>query len=121
MAEKKKHPAPREERPDRMMMIGGREILWSKDWDEPDDYGIDEERSELDGMRVGERVRAIDDIVDVTGYHLADVGSEGIIIGITHPHSGGGMFNTPSRPAQLLVGWDEVDPSSVPDWLVEGV
>lgn len=116
----KKPRSIHEPRQDRMIFVAGREILWSKHWDDPEDYGIDMEREELDGFRVGEEVVAVDDIEDEYGYCVAEAGAHGVVIGITRPHVGGGVFNTPSTPPQICVGWENMDPSSVNSTYLEG-
>jgi hypothetical protein len=122
MAKKMPRAEEREERHDHIVMIAGREILWSKDWDDPDDYSINEERLELDGFQVGERVICTEDYEDPsTGFNNAEEGAEGIIIGITHPHPGGGMFNNPAKGPMLCVGWNDRDPSDVEPAYVEGI
>lgn len=103
-----------------MIFVAGREIMWSKHWDDPEDYGINMETEELNGFSVGEQVVAIDDIEDEFGYCVAEAGATGVIIGITRPHAGGGMFNTPSTPPRVCVGWDDMDPATVDTIYLEG-
>lgn len=80
-------------------------VEWNREWGEKSDYNIVEDRDELEGIKVGQRVRAIRDNED-EGYYSGD---EGLVLGVsvTAP----GIFN-PTGKTDLTVAFDGMDPIS---------
>jgi hypothetical protein len=78
----------------------------------PSDYGVDTSLAKHYGFEIGDRVMVTEDYE--SGVVAVYEGDEGTVIGFTAPSPGGGPFNDPPRGVEVLVAWDDTDPSHLP-------
>jgi hypothetical protein len=86
---------------------------------EPEDFGLEPQETQLAGFTVGDAVICTEDYED--GMYAAYEDDEGVVLGITAPSLGGGVFGEQPKGARLLVLFEGIDPMPIDPAYVETI